>query len=52
MSDEHQIDLENMLGEAFFEDLEDLPDYIIKDFIGKLKAKSVNYLILVKLCSD
>lgn len=34
MSDEHQIDLENMLGEAFYEDLENLPEYIVKDLIG------------------
>lgn len=34
MSEEHQIDLENMLGEAFHEDLENLPEYITKDLIG------------------
>ncbi|XP_025405852.1 sec1 family domain-containing protein 2-like isoform X2 [Sipha flava] len=34
ISDEHQINLENMLGEAFYDDLKYLPEYIIKDFIG------------------
>lgn len=34
MSEEHQIDLENMLGEAFHEDLENVSEYIIKDLIG------------------
>lgn len=34
MSFEHEMDLENKLGEAFYEDLEDLPEYIIKDLIG------------------
>lgn len=34
MSEEYQIDLENIVGEAFFEDLEYLPDYIINDLIG------------------
>ncbi|XP_008180441.1 uncharacterized protein LOC100165621 isoform X2 [Acyrthosiphon pisum] len=34
ISEEHQIDLENIVGEAFFEDLEYLPDYIINDLIG------------------
>lgn len=34
ISDEHQMDLENILGEAFYEDLEYLPEYIIKDLIG------------------
>lgn len=34
MSDEQQLDLENMLGEAFHEDFEHLPEYIIKDLIG------------------
>lgn len=34
MSEEHQINLENIIGDAFFEDLEYLPDYIINDLIG------------------
>jgi len=34
MSEEYQIDLENVVGEAFFEDFECLPDYIIRDLIG------------------
>lgn len=34
MSFEQESDLENMLGEAFYEDLECLPEYIIKDLIG------------------
>lgn len=34
MSFEHESDLENMLGEAFYEDLEYLPEYIVKDLIG------------------
>lgn len=34
MSEERQIVLENMLGEAFFEDLEYLPEYLVKDLIG------------------
>lgn len=49
MSDEDQMNLENMLGEAFFEDLEDLPEYIIKDFIGIVRTKPVNFLIIVRL---
>lgn len=39
MSDENQMDLENMLGEVFYEDLEFLPEYIIQDLIGTLKKK-------------
>ncbi|XP_022177744.1 uncharacterized protein LOC111038816 isoform X1 [Myzus persicae] len=34
MSGEQQIDLENIVGEAFFEDFEFLPDYLINDLIG------------------
>lgn len=34
MSEEHQIDLENMLGKALYEDFEHLSEYIIKDLIG------------------
>lgn len=34
MSEEHQLNLENMLGEAFFEDLEYLPEYLVKNLIG------------------
>ncbi|KAE9542889.1 hypothetical protein AGLY_002800 [Aphis glycines] len=34
MSEEYQIDLENVVGEAFFEDFEYLPDYITHDLIG------------------
>lgn len=37
MSDEYQIDLENVVGEAFFEDFECLPDYITHDLIGAQK---------------
>lgn len=33
MSDQHQIDLKNLLGEAFYEDFEYLPEYI-RDLIG------------------
>jgi hypothetical protein len=40
ISDEHQINLENMLGEAFYDDLKYLPEYIIKDFIGIVKTKT------------
>jgi len=49
MSEEHQIDLENIVGEAFFEDLEYLPDYIINDLIGthktNLKNNSLIYIL-------
>jgi len=38
MSEEHEVDLENIVGEAFFEDFEFLPDYIIKDLIGTHKT--------------
>lgn len=34
MSEEYQIDLENVVGESFFEDFESLPDYITHDLIG------------------
>ncbi|XP_015369952.1 PREDICTED: uncharacterized protein LOC107165997 isoform X1 [Diuraphis noxia] len=34
MSEEHEVDLENIVSEAFFEDFEFLPDYIINDLIG------------------
>jgi len=37
VSDEHQMNLENTLGEAFYEDLEYLPEYLIKDLIGTCK---------------
>jgi len=37
MSEEYQIDLENVVGEAFFEDFEYLPDYITHDLIGTQK---------------
>lgn len=42
MSEEHQIDLENIIGEAFFEDLEYLPDYIINDLIGRYALNKFN----------
>lgn len=44
MSDEQQLDLENMLGEAFHEDLEHLPEYIIKDLIGIYDIYIYKYL--------
>jgi len=48
MSGEQQVDLENIVGEAFFEDLEFLPDYIINDLIGTHKTnKNNNSLIYI-----
>lgn len=41
MSDEHQIDLENLLGEAFYEDFEYLPEYIVRDLIGIKKINNI-----------
>lgn len=46
MSEEHELDLENMLGEAFFEDLEYLPEYLIKNLIGIYLNSSKNNLII------
>lgn len=48
MSYEHEIDLENMLGEAFYEDLEYLPEYIIKDLIGILTYLFYTFIKLFK----
>lgn len=41
MSNEQQINLENMLGDAFYEDLKCLPNYIINDLIGIYKYKLI-----------
>lgn len=39
MCDEHQIKLETIVSEAFYEDLEYLPEYIIKDIIRRYTRK-------------
>ncbi|XP_050423428.1 sec1 family domain-containing protein 2-like isoform X2 [Adelges cooleyi] len=36
MTEEQQLQLENTLGEALYEDIESLPEYIVKDLIGQV----------------
>lgn len=54
MCNEHQIDLETIVGEAFYEDLEYLPEYIIKDLIGRqpitnLTGKLLNFCKMIPI---